>query len=246
MKSSCYARLYLQLTYQLPIEKHPTHTFLCTWENKRFTAQKQFIERKSGSLLYGCANHRNSILSQLLAPIRLNPIWTVDNGSLFIMSTTAEEFFSYDSGLSFVIKDYDNLGSNEVIARLAVSQTDLLSMKGERKAFSLEVRSGENFKMATEFFGPKFYLRVRPAQKADRDFMKKFHAVKQSKKLGIYADESFVAPKRERVGLLRKEKKVVDGIAMVSTVEFVDVFRPTCAKRIGWELISIVSRETKT
>jgi hypothetical protein len=134
------------------------------------------------------------------------------------VSTTAEEFFSYECGLNFVIKDYDGISSNETIAKLALGQADLLKMDGERTSFDLQVLEYENFKAATKHFGPKLHLRVRKAQTKDRAFMKKFHAIKQSKKLGIYADEAFVAPKVEKMGLrvLKKEKKCVDGVKLVS------------------------------
>jgi hypothetical protein len=148
----------------------------------------------------------------------------VDDGSLFIVSSTAEEFFSYECGLSFVIKDYDGLSSNEIIAKLALSQADLLKMDGERTSFGLQVLKYNNFKVATDYFGPRLHLRVRKAQSKDRAFMKKLHAIKQSKKLGIYADESFVAPKAERMGLLKKEKKVVDGVKLVSPAMLISAF----------------------
>jgi hypothetical protein len=54
------------------------------------------------------------------------------------VSSTAEEFFSYECGLNFVIKDYDGLPSNETIAKLALSQADLLKMDGERTSFVLK------------------------------------------------------------------------------------------------------------
>jgi hypothetical protein len=54
------------------------------------------------------------------------------------VSSTAEEFFSYECGLNFVIKDYDGLSSNETIAKLALSQADLLKMDGERTSFVLK------------------------------------------------------------------------------------------------------------
>jgi hypothetical protein len=35
--------------------------------------------------------------------------WTVDDVTLFMVSTSAKEFFSKASGLTFVLKDYDGL-----------------------------------------------------------------------------------------------------------------------------------------
>jgi Ca2+-dependent lipid-binding protein len=147
----------------------------------------------------------------------LNPVWTVDNGSLFIMSASAEEFFSNVSGLTFVLKDYDALSSNEVLFKLEVAQVDLLALDGERTSFNLQILQPDKFLMSSKHFKPKLQLRVRPAENEDRRFMKQVFAIKKSKKLGIYADSSFVAPKVERMGLLKREKKMMDGIQLVCT-----------------------------
>jgi hypothetical protein len=114
-----------------------------------------------------------------------------------------------------LIKDYDGMSSNETIARLKVPQADLLNMTGDRTSFDLDVLKGDTFKTASRHFGPKLHLRVRPAEASDRAFMKQVFAVKKSKKLGVYAGSSFVSPQVERAGLLKREKKVVDGVQLV-------------------------------
>lgn len=119
-----------------------------------------------------------------------------------------------------MIKDYDGLTSNESIARLEVPQVDLLNMTGDRTSFDLHVLRGDTFKTASQHFGPKLHLRVRPAETSDRAFMKQVFAVKKSKKLGVYADSSFVSPQVERAGLLKREKKVVDGVQLVRLLFF--------------------------
>jgi hypothetical protein len=114
-----------------------------------------------------------------------------------------------------LIKDYDGLSSNDTIAKLEVTQADLLNMTGDRTSFDLPVLKGDTFKTASDHFGPKLHLRARPAEASDRAFMKQVFAVKKSKKLGVYADSSFVSPQVERAGLLKREKKVVDGVQLV-------------------------------
>jgi hypothetical protein len=43
-----------------------------------------------------------------------DPIWAVDTGSLFILSSRARDFFG-TTGLTFLLKDYDAVGTNEVL-----------------------------------------------------------------------------------------------------------------------------------
>jgi hypothetical protein len=144
----------------------------------------------------------------------LNPIWTVDSGSLFILSYTAEELFSYAAGLTFLIKDYDGLSGNETIGKVEVPPTDLLAMRGDRT--ELNISAMGNFKSKTHFFTPKLQLRARKATSGDLEFLKQLHAIKKSKHLGIYADQSFVAPHSNQVRLLSRESKTVDGVKLVS------------------------------
>jgi C2 domain len=151
-------------------------------------------------------------------PNELNPVWTVDTGSLFLMECPAEEFFSYATGLMFRINDLDRVGTNDVIGHVAIHQTDLLQMKGERSSFPIQVEPSLLKKNAKKLYQPKLNLRVRKARPEDKAFIKALHSVRRSKKSGIYADASFVAPNKQSVGLLRRETKKVNGITMVSFV----------------------------
>jgi hypothetical protein len=144
----------------------------------------------------------------------LNPIWTVDNGSLFILSYTAEELFSYTAGLTFLIKDYDGLSGNETIGKVVVPPTDLLAMTGDRT--ELIIRDIHHFKSKTHYFKPQLQLRARKANTSDLEFLKQLHGIKKSKKLGIYADQSFVAPHANQVRLLARESKTSNGVKLVS------------------------------
>jgi hypothetical protein len=147
----------------------------------------------------------------------LNPIWTVKNGSLFILNCTAEEFFASASGLSFFVKDYDVGSSNELVGKVDISQTTLLDMAtGERTEFEMQPMG--SFKPKLIHFVPKLVLRVRKAEPADFQFMKEKDAMKKSKKLGIYADHAFLAPTVEVSKLLRRESKFIDGVKKVCVI----------------------------
>jgi hypothetical protein len=41
-------------------------------------------------------------------------------GSLFILSTTSLDFFQSSSGVTFLVKDYDAVGSNEVLEKVMI------------------------------------------------------------------------------------------------------------------------------
>lgn len=149
---------------------------------------------------------------------RLNPVWTVDTGSLFIVTCPAEEFFSFASGLTFCIKDFDAVTSDEVVGQVSVSQDALLSMNGERVTLDLKIpRKFMNKKNSKKLYGPKLNLRVRKARPEDVTFMKTLHSIKRSKKKGLHASTSSVSPKIQPTGLVKKRKsKVVDGVTLVS------------------------------
>jgi hypothetical protein len=76
--------------------------------------------------------------SPLLSNVRVNPIWTIDTGSLFLLSVTPEAFFATATGLSFFVKDYDVMGKNDVLGRVVVGQEELLDGKGERSVYALQ------------------------------------------------------------------------------------------------------------
>lgn len=53
--------------------------------------------------------HRTKAISK-----NLDPIWTLDTGSLFLLQMSPDDFFRASSGMLFVVKDFDTLGSNDV------------------------------------------------------------------------------------------------------------------------------------
>eukprot|EP00934_Nitzschia_sp_Nitz4_P005692 Nitzschia sp. Nitz4//scaffold348_size17284//6198//9518//NITZ4_008842-RA/size17284-processed-gene-0.10-mRNA-1//-1//CDS//3329548688//5682//frame0 len=167
----------------------------------------------------------------------VNPIWTVDNGSLFLLSTTAQEFFEASAGLTFIIKDYDGITKNDVLCRTTIDQSALLAMKGERVELPLQILKEQKYKKSSEHFEPKLYLRARPAKGSDRDFMKQVIAVKKSKSLGVYADKTFIGPQKERVGLLKRENKVVDGKRLSRVQPGPDPARPVDTKWLDREAL---------
>jgi hypothetical protein len=132
--------------------------------------------------------HRTKNLSK-----NSNPIFTVATNSLFLLDTDAETFFQ-SSGLTFVVKDFDAVGRNEIVGKFTVKHADVLQGKGERKEYPLLTSKGEMLSNCL------VALRFKPAEPEDIEFLKDLQINQRSKKLGIHASETFVPPKSVRVG----------------------------------------------
>ena len=135
-----------------------------------------------------------------------------------MVSCTAEEFFFHYTGLTFHVKDQDAVSKDDVVARVSIPHAKLLSMNGERETFPLEVTPifKRRKKNLGRLYRPKLHPRVRRANLNDVEFMTTLNSIRRSKKEGVHANHSFIAPTKERVGLLRRETKVVDGVTLVS------------------------------
>ena len=175
-----------------------------------------------------------------------NPIWTIESGCFCLLSTSAFNFFQASDGLTFLLKDKDSLGllkstGDGEVGRVSISQSTLLQLTGqERVALPLKIpkthkhfpdknksnlrshtssrkgKNTENGPVEGGVFAPTLYIRVRLATREDCQFMKHFCAERTKKLFGVYANEAFVAPHRDRVHFLKRESKVVDGVRRVS------------------------------
>jgi C2 domain len=154
--------------------------------------------------------HRTDVISN-----NLSPIWTIATGSLFLIETTPEEFFASSSGLTFVIKDKDTLGSNEVIGSVNILPEVLLTGTGKRLGYDIALADSFAKKPVAEK-KPRLYLRFKSAAKEDIEFMHEYRS--HHKKFGVYADETvlslrdpeFKFPRRqEKKGLVRLDLVVL-------------------------------------
>lgn len=73
---------------------------------------------------------------------RLNPIWTIETGSAFILQVTAEELFENAEGIDFRIMDYDALVSNNCLGFASVPPEALYEGNGERQEFDIKPMHG--------------------------------------------------------------------------------------------------------
>ena len=92
-----------------------------------------------------------------------DPIWTLDQGSLFLLEMSPEEFFSCSGGMSFVVKDYDALGSNPTLGNVTIPLHALLDGKGKRNSYPLEVGTKSTRKIQKSGDNGKLYLRFKRA-----------------------------------------------------------------------------------
>jgi hypothetical protein len=99
----------------------------------------------------------------------LDPIWTIKTGSLFLLTVESKELFVND-GMNLLVKDYDKLGSNEVLGCVAVPPAVLYKAKGERMEFKLQTVPGEIHTETSGFLA----VRCRRATDYDKKFMENY------------------------------------------------------------------------
>jgi hypothetical protein len=165
----------------------------------------------------------NAIHKTEYIPKELNPVWTVHNGSLFMVSCSAEEFFSFSYGLVFCVKDFDLGLKDQIVGRAELTQEQLLYMDGERVAVELDIpqeildHPPNRINLGKDrIYSSKIYLRVRKATPEDKKFIMTFNDIKRSKREGVYTDTSFKA-NADWMGILKRESKRIDGVEVVST-----------------------------
>ena len=96
-----------------------------------------------------------------------NPIWTAETNSLFLLEMTSEDFFASTGGLSFVIKDYDRVGRNDIIGKVVVPHEELLKGKGDRIVY--DIVPGKASTCKSKHMHHKLVLRFREATSDDAD-----------------------------------------------------------------------------
>lgn len=93
------------------------------------------------------------------------------------------------------MKDWDQVGKNDVIGRVVVTQDDLLNGKGERTEFKLRDTADKNRP-------GMLVLRFRRATKHDVLFMDRLASAQNSKITGVYGDDTLLPPKVSTDGVL--------------------------------------------
>lgn len=100
-----------------------------------------------------------------MCDVRVNPIYTVKEGSVFIVDVMKAEFLQSE-GLRFIVKDYDTVGRNDELGHVQVPPKTLIGANGDRMVFPLSPPKGSKYKEAGVL-----NLRCRLASKYDRKFL---------------------------------------------------------------------------
>eukprot|EP00535_Pseudo-nitzschia_heimii_P007256 CAMPEP_0197177648 /NCGR_PEP_ID=MMETSP1423-20130617/3180_1 /TAXON_ID=476441 /ORGANISM="Pseudo-nitzschia heimii, Strain UNC1101" /LENGTH=1215 /DNA_ID=CAMNT_0042627229 /DNA_START=106 /DNA_END=3753 /DNA_ORIENTATION=- len=161
----------------------------------------------------------------------LNPIWTLKTGSLFLLQTESRRFFIED-GLKFVVKDYDNIGKDEVLGICKVDPKKFYKANGERQEFKLTQPRIRNAgaKNATDDNGDQpcgvLVIRCRRASQYDTKFIADF-AKHDNKAKGV---ASYTAPEADTSAFktltTKVKKRNADGKMMYKIRPCADPKRP--------------------
>ncbi|CAB9497692.1 Multiple C2 and transmembrane domain-containing protein 1 [Seminavis robusta] len=90
-----------------------------------------------------------------------DPIYTIQHQSLFILEVATKEIKDND-GITFEVKDYDFIGSNDMLGTVVVPPETILEAKGERLELQLKNKGNDAGFLA---------VRCRPATNYDREFL---------------------------------------------------------------------------
>jgi hypothetical protein len=102
-------------------------------------------------------------------PNRLDPIWTLKTGSLFLLEVESKHLF-VEEGLTLLVKDYDQFGGNEFLGVAKVPAHKLYQAKGERMEFKLLPPPGSR----ESEIGGHIAIRCRRATEYDKKFMSRY------------------------------------------------------------------------
>lgn len=130
-----------------------------------------------------------------------------------MIHTTAEEFFLRSNCVTFVIKDYDSVGSDDIIGTVEIDKSEMLNGTGKRVEY--EVLLEENLKSSGRKQSKEatLALRFKHASQEDIQFLKSFASNSKMRKRGVYIEESFLPPRPHQVRkMTRMHRKGHDSI----------------------------------
>jgi C2 domain len=169
----------------------------------------------------------------------LNPVWCLSTGSLFLIKTTLFNFFESSNTVDFIVKDYDTIGEDEILGRVIIPKTEMLSGTGERHDYELTAHAGKH---GVQYKGKKAYLalRFRLASEDDLAFMAEFDKHNRNRAMivssinsypikdGVFAKDAFLPPQvHPNPPLKRNKRPTMDGRSTQYRVKpFPDPERP--------------------
>ena len=132
---------------------------------------------------------------------RLEPIYTLKNGSLFILTVDSFDLFKA-GGLNFLVEDHDDFSSNDLLGVASVPAKELYNARGERREYEFNT-SG------------KIAIRCRRATDHDKEFLTQYE---ESRRVEV-AKERPKTNSNDVLSMVAKKTKKVNGVKMVSEWE---------------------------
>lgn len=146
--------------------------------------------------------HRTQVI-----PKTLNPVWTVGTKSLFLIDQTIEDYFGGSNFISFKIKDYDAIKTNNTLGTVEVSKDDLSQGTGERLAFDVLIPGKTALRRKDLDHPATLALRFRPATPKDILFMEALAVNQKRNKDAVYSIDTFVPPRDHKVSMMKKTNR---------------------------------------
>ena len=128
----------------------------------------------------------------------LDPIWTVETGSLFTFETTVHDLLR-SRGLECFVYDYDLAGSNDKLGCATIPPMAVLESNGERLEYEVQSIARE-----TNRNRGVLAVRIRRAGSSDMEFMDKLQSHRKSKSIAR-------SPKRAKGVLVDEEASSSQG-----------------------------------
>ena len=142
-------------------------------------------------------------------PKSLNPIWTLQTGSLFLLTIDSKDLFAGD-GLFCRVVDYDVI-SNDDLGMFVVPPAVLYTANGEREVFKLKPPPRSKEKEVPGYLA----IRCRRATQYDKDFMKEFESSQAAGKVDAISMASLGGKSDLQSLIGRNEKTDKTGIKKV-------------------------------
>lgn len=157
-----------------------------------------------------CSINGKEVHRTKYVPKSLNPIWTLQTGSLFVLSIDSKELFAGD-GLFCRVVDYDVI-SNDDLGMFVVPPSVLYTANGEREVFKLKPPPRSKLKEVPGHLA----IRCRRATQYDKDFMQEFESSQVAAKIDTISTASLGGKSDLQSLIGRNEKTDKSGIRKVS------------------------------
>lgn len=106
----------------------------------------------------GSEIHRTKAISHTL-----DPVWSLETGSLFLVQRKPEDFFSSTGGITFLVSDAPTIATTKALGRVRIGLQDMLNMQGSRERFEIALEKD----VPASSSPSALYLRIKEASKSD-------------------------------------------------------------------------------